>query len=116
MASSSDSNRTGLISGLKLYLGRQASSPGRYFLEQLLYALAGWVPSVIGIGWRAILYRLILHADGPVAIENRVRLRFADHIHLGRNVYLDTGVYLHACPSGIVIGSDIETLLKKQHG
>jgi acetyltransferase-like isoleucine patch superfamily enzyme len=75
-------------------------------LEQLLYVLAGWVPSVIGVGWRTILYRLILHADGPVAIENGVRLRFADHIHLGRNVYLDKGVYLHACPDGIVIGEN----------
>ncbi|HEY3473860.1 MAG TPA: acyltransferase, partial [Anaerolineales bacterium] len=33
-----------------------------------------------------------------------VRLRFADHIRLGRGVYLDAGVYLHACPRGIDIG------------
>jgi acetyltransferase-like isoleucine patch superfamily enzyme len=44
--------------------------------------------------------------DGMAAIENRVRLRFADHIRLGRNVYLDQGVYLHACPAGIVIGEN----------
>jgi acetyltransferase-like isoleucine patch superfamily enzyme len=106
MISSSNSKQLGLIAGLKLYISRQASSPGHYFLEQLLYVLAGWVPSVIGIGWRTILYRLILHADGAVAIENGVRLRFADRIHLGRNVYLDEGVYLHACPDGIVIGEN----------
>jgi acetyltransferase-like isoleucine patch superfamily enzyme len=44
--------------------------------------------------------------DGIVAIENGVRLRFADQIHLGRNVYLDHGVYLHACPQGIEIGDN----------
>jgi acetyltransferase-like isoleucine patch superfamily enzyme len=106
MISSSSSAPPGLIAGLKLYTSRQASSPSRYILEQLLYALVGWVPSVVGIGLRAMLYRLILHMDGIAAIENSVRLRFADHIHLGRHVYLDHGVYLHACPGGIVIGEN----------
>ena len=69
-------------------------------------ALAGWVPTVVGIGLRAVLYRLILRLDGVVAIENAVRLRFADRIELGRNVYLDQGVYLHACPAGIRIGAN----------
>jgi acetyltransferase-like isoleucine patch superfamily enzyme len=90
--------------GLRLYVGRQASSLSRYCLEQLLFAMAGWVPSVLGIAFRAVLYRLILRMDGVAAIENGVRLRFADHIHLGRNVYLDQGTYLHACPGGIRIG------------
>jgi acetyltransferase-like isoleucine patch superfamily enzyme len=33
-----------------------------------------------------------------------VRLRFANHIRLGKGVYIDQGVYLHACPQGIEIG------------
>lgn len=92
--------------GLGLYIRRQASSPARYALEQILYALAGWAPTVIGIGLRAVLYRLILRMDGIAAIENGVRLRFADRIRLGRGVYLDHGVYLHACPQGISIGDN----------
>ena len=68
--------------------------------------LVGWVPTVIGIGLRALLYRLILQCDGPCAIEAGVRLRFTEYIALGRNVYLDQGVYLHACPQGIAIGDD----------
>lgn len=88
----------------QLYLRRQASSIWRYILEQTLYLLVGWVPTVIGIGIRSILYRLILHMDGISAIENNVRLRFADHIHLGRGVYLDQNTYLHACPRGIELG------------
>jgi acetyltransferase-like isoleucine patch superfamily enzyme len=44
--------------------------------------------------------------DGWVAIERGVRLRFANHIHLGQGVYLDEGVYLHACPNGITLGSE----------
>jgi len=90
--------------GLFVYVGRQASGPVRYALEQLIMALAGWVPTVLGIALRSILYRLILRMDGLAAIENGVRLRFADRIRLGRNVYLDHGVYLHACPGGISIG------------
>ena len=89
-----------------LYLSRQASSLGRYVLEQSLYALVGWVPTVLGLGLRAMLYRLILKMDGLAAIENNVRLRFADQIRLGRGVYLDQGVYLHATPGGITIGAD----------
>lgn len=68
--------------------------------------LAGWIPTVLGLGIRGILYRLILHMDGWVAIECGVRLRFANNIKLGHGVYLDQGVYLHACPRGIQIGSD----------
>lgn len=92
--------------GLGLYIKRQASSPARYALEQTLYALIGWLPTVIGIALRAVFYRLILRMDGIAAIENGVRLRFADQIHLGRGVYLDQGVYLHACPQGISIGDN----------
>ncbi len=64
------------------------------------------MPTVVGIGLRAFAYRLIMHLDGIAAIENGVRIRFASHIRLGRGVYLDEGVYLHACPNGIDIGDN----------
>lgn len=92
--------------GVRLYLSRQASSLGRYILEQLILGLFGWIPTVIGIAVRAMAYRLIMRLDGIVAIENNVRIRFADQIRLGRNVYLDQGAYLHACPQGITIGDN----------
>jgi len=53
---------------------------------------------------RGVFYRLILNMDGWAAIENNVRLRFADQIRLGNGVYLDQGTYLHACLDGIEIG------------
>lgn len=106
MSGTSARPRTSAASGVRLYVSRQASSPARYVLEQLLYAMLGWVPTVVGIALRGVLYRLILRMDGLVAIENNVRLRFADHIRLGHGVYLDQGVYLHACPRGITIGDD----------
>lgn len=89
---------------VRLYLSRQASSPTRYIIEQTLFFLVGWVPTIVGIGIRAILYRLIIKMGGWSAIERNVRLRFADNIHLAHGVYLDEGVYLHACPGGIDIG------------
>jgi acetyltransferase-like isoleucine patch superfamily enzyme len=70
----------------------------------MLLALLGWIPTVAGIGIRALLYRLILKMDGIAAIEDGVRLRFANQIRLGNGSYLDHGVYLHACPAGIEIG------------
>ena len=90
---------------LRLYLSRQAESLGRYALEQALQALVGWVPTVVGIGLRAVLYRLMLRMDGTAAIEAGVRLRFASHIRLGPGAYLDQATYLHACPQGIDIGA-----------
>ena len=92
--------------GLSLYLSRQAAGLGRYLWEQSILALFGWVPALPGIALRALAYRLILHMEGTVAIERGVRIRFADHIRLHRGVYLDEGVYLHACPAGIDIGAN----------
>ena len=61
---------------------------------------------MIGMGLRGVFYRLILSMDGWSAIENRVRLRFANYIRLGNGVYLDQGTYMHACPQGIEIGDN----------
>lgn len=94
-----------MMKQLNLYLSRQASGFWRYWLEQLFYLLFGWIPSLVGIALRGIFYRLILDMDGWVAIENGVRLRFANYIRLGNGVYLDQGAYLHACPQGIEIGA-----------
>jgi acetyltransferase-like isoleucine patch superfamily enzyme len=62
------------------------------------------VPTVLGIGLRAVLYRLVLQMDGLAAIEKGVRLRYLKNIRLGNGAYLDEHTYLHACPNGIDIG------------
>lgn len=94
-----------MLKTIRLYLDRQASSLFRYFLEQTLYFVFGWIPTIIGVGLRGVFYRLILRMDGLAAIESRVRIRFADQIKLGQGVYIDEGVYLHACSNGIEIGA-----------
>jgi len=91
---------------IALYLRRQASNPLRYVWEQFWMFLFGWVPTIIGIGLRGFVYRLILKMDGLAAIEHNVRLRFASNIRLGARVYLDQNVYIHACPNGVSIGDD----------
>jgi acetyltransferase-like isoleucine patch superfamily enzyme len=93
-----------MLNTIRLYLSRQASSVFRYILEQTFLFLFGWIPTIVGVGVRGLFYRLILRMDGLAAIESRVRLRFANYIKLGHGVYLDEGVYLHACPRGIEIG------------
>lgn len=92
------------VDQLGLYLSRQASSRWKYIVEQTLFGLFGWIPTLVGIGLRAVTYRLVLEMRGWSAIEKGVRLRFADQIQLGEGVYLDERVYLHACPNGIEIG------------
>jgi len=90
---------------LSLYLSRQAASFPRYVAEQLVQAALGWVPSVVGVGLRALAYKSILQMEGAAAIEDGVRIRFASNVRLGPGVYLDHGSYLHACPGGISIGA-----------
>ena len=91
---------------LRYYIEGQSTSWGRYVLEQALFSCLRGIPSVVGIGLRALAYRLILRSDGFPAIEDHVRLCIPSNIHLGRHVYLDHGVYLHACPQGISIGDE----------
>jgi acetyltransferase-like isoleucine patch superfamily enzyme len=93
-----------LLGNITLYINRQASSFWRYILEQIVYLIFGWIPTAFGIGLRGVVYRLILTMNGIAAIENGVRLRFANFIQLSHGVYLDQNTYLHACPNGIVIG------------
>jgi acetyltransferase-like isoleucine patch superfamily enzyme len=92
-------------SRLKLYLDRQADNIFRYVWEQSLLNLFGWVPGIVGIGLRTLVYRALLKIDGLAAIESGVRLRYANNIKLGHASYLDRGVYLHATPGGIHIGA-----------
>jgi len=95
----------GVAGQARLYVSRQAASPGRYTLEQGVQVLVGWVPTLLGIGLRAVAYRLILRSDGWAAIEKSVRLRWANLIRLGHGCYLDERVYIHACPGGVEIGA-----------
>jgi len=105
-ASQPPAPHAGAWSQVQLYLSRQAASPARYLLEQTLQTAAGGWPTLAGIALRALLYRWMLHMDGTAAIERNVRLRFANHIRLGRGSYLDEGVYIHACPGGVEIGAN----------
>jgi acetyltransferase-like isoleucine patch superfamily enzyme len=94
------------MNAILLYLKRQAATPLHYIWEQLWQLLLGWMPTVIGVGLRGLLYRLILRMEGLAAIESGVRLRFASNIRLGPRSYLDQSVYIHACPRGVSIGAD----------
>lgn len=90
---------------LKFYIEGQSTGLARYILEQILFLLLGWMPGLVGIGMRAFIYKLILKSHGLAAIENGVRLSQPRNIVLHDGVYLDQGVYLHACPNGIEIGA-----------
>jgi acetyltransferase-like isoleucine patch superfamily enzyme len=91
---------------LRYYVSAQSTSVGRYLLEQTLFFFLRNIPGLVGVGLRALFYRLILRGEGLFVIEDHVRLAQPANIHLGRQVYLDHGVYLHACPRGIFIGDE----------
>lgn len=91
---------------LRYYLEGQSTSLGRYALEQTLFFLLRGIPGLLGIGLRALAYRSILESVGLPIVEDQVRLCQPANLHLGCHVYLDHGVYLHACPQGIYIEDD----------
>lgn len=95
-----------MLNQLRYYLSGQAASLPRYILEQIILSLFSGIPGLVGIALRAVFYRLIMKLDGAAAIEGRVRIVYASNIKLGRNVYLDSGVYLHGLPGGISIGDN----------
>ena len=105
MSKTEEQQNQSIFQSLKLYTSRQASSFPRYLLEQVFTTALGWIPGLVGIGIRGVFYKLILKMDGWAAIEKSARLKYAKNITLGHGSYLDQGTYLHACPSGIQIGS-----------
>ena len=95
-----------MLGDLRYYTQGQASTLRRYLLQETVTSLCSWVPGLVGIALRGLAYRAISRMTGFAAIEPGVRLGYAENIQLGRNVYLDQGVYLHACPGGIQIEDD----------
>lgn len=95
-----------MIEQLRYYIAGQASSLSAYILEQFILVCFGWMPTIIGLGLRGLFYRLIMKIQGMPAIESGVRIAHAGNITLGKGVYLDQGVYLHALPGGISIGDN----------
>ncbi len=95
-----------MLQQLRYYLTGQAASIPKYVLEQLVLTIFSWIPTIIGVGLRAVFYKLIMRLDGTVAIEARVRIAYAGNIRLGKGAYLDRDVYLHALPGGITIGDN----------
>src|ERR1700681_3881691 len=96
----------GLLDRLAFYVRGQAPGLRDYLRQGLLTTLLGGLPGLPGLALRSLGYRLIMRMDGFAAIEPQVRLRHSRNIRLGRNVFLDQGVYLHASPLGIEIGAD----------
>jgi len=93
-----------MLEHLRNYVGGKASSLWRYFLQELIVSLCGGIPSLPGVAIRALAYKLIMKVEGLPGIEANVRIAYAENIKLGRYVYIDSGVYLHATPGGIEIG------------
>lgn len=93
-----------ILHAARFYLRSKTSSLWRYVLSETLQGLLAWIPGLVGIGLRGVLYKLVLRADGLPAIEDHVRINRPEDISLGRQVYLDHGVYLHGAPGGLRIG------------
>ncbi len=81
-----------------------AGGPFRYAAEECLTIIASWIPSILGIALRALLYRILIRGQGIFMIESGVRLRGMSFIEINEGVYIDRGSYLHGRPGGLRLG------------
>src|SRR5512138_2176546 len=89
---------------LRFYLRSKTRSVPHYMVSETLQGLVGWVPSVLGVALRGVLYKIVLRTDGLPAIEDHVRIHRTEDVTLGCGVYIDHGVYVHGAPGGLHIG------------
>lgn len=91
--------------GVARYVATRARTPLRYVLEQLPQWFLGFLPGLPGMALRAAAYWPLLgRGSSPPAVEAGVELMHMDALHLGKSVYLDQGVRLHASVAAIHIG------------
>jgi len=95
---------------LALYARTITTHPARLPLEQLVFLVASWVPTAVGVGLRSLLYPLVVRSQWPLIVEKNVTLHRPGAITLGRNVFLGENVYLLAGGRGIAIGDYSEIL------
>jgi len=93
------------MSRLGLYLSASSGGFFPYLAEELLTLACGWVPTLVGIGLRSALYRILIRGQGAFALEAGVRIRGMKFIRIGDGVYVDRGAYLHGRPGGLELGS-----------
>jgi acetyltransferase-like isoleucine patch superfamily enzyme len=96
--------RLTLAQKIGIYAKTLSTSPARLPLEQLIFLLASWIPTPLGVGLRALLYPLILPAAFPLIVERGATLHRPGAIRLGRNVFLGENCYLLAGGRGISMG------------
>jgi acetyltransferase-like isoleucine patch superfamily enzyme len=92
--------------GIRYYIKSQSTGIVSYVFETIVFLLFSSIPSLAGVALRAIFYKLLLKAEGLPIIENGVIIKRPGDIRLGKNVFIDHNVYLHAMPEGITIGSN----------
>ncbi len=93
------------MSRLGLYLSASSGGLLPYLGEELLSLTCGWVPTLLGIGLRAALYRLMIRGRGGFAVEAGARIRGMKYIRMDEGVYVDQGVYVHGRPGGLELGA-----------
>jgi len=99
-----DVERLTFAQKLAIYARTLSTSPARLPLEQLIFLLASWIPTPLGVALRAILYPMILRASWPLIVERNATLHRPGAITLGRNVFLGENCYLLAGGRGISMG------------
>jgi acetyltransferase-like isoleucine patch superfamily enzyme len=90
---------------LRKYVGSRSETPVRYAAEVLLHGSLGWICGPLGLLLRSAVYRFFL-ARGSSAplVEHAVELLNMKQMAMGRGVYLDSGVRLHASRARIRLG------------
>jgi acetyltransferase-like isoleucine patch superfamily enzyme len=103
-----------MIKKLRLFFHVESTSITSYFFEQIVMLLCGWIPTLLGITIRMIIYRLIMKISGIVVIQSGVIIKQPRHIYLKQGSYIDHSVYLHGGSGGLKIGENSRVMFNTE--
>ena len=78
----------------------------RHFVEELLTAVSGWIPTVFGMGIRLVLWRPLFAACGKVRFGNGIAVQGCRNMHLADGVRIGKGCHLYAENGSLEMGQD----------
>ena len=84
----------------------------RYFLEEIFNVGLKWIPGLVGLFLRWILYRLLISGKGWIAIARGVEIFGTKWIELAKGVYLGESVMLQGRPGGLKIDEKVRVMPK----
>lgn len=104
------SKRT-LKDNIALYFYVNSTSLLRFLVENIIFLLFSWVPTLIGIILRFIFYKFLFgKSRGVFIIEDGVSLKRPKDIRINPGVYIGKNSYIWGTPEGLFLSRNVRIM------